>query len=218
VAQPFLAVRGFCPFKAAYENAQASFAACFAACSLGAASSEEIGRLKQVMDWKAGQTIADVGAGEGEMGFAAALTVGQTGKVYLTELDEQKRKALEKEVQKRGLKNAVAVQGAEKQTNLPDNCCDAIILRRVYQHVTAPSEMESSLLRALKPGGQLAVIDFPPRKSLSESDPVRDVPANRGGHGIPQRILIDELTRAGFRVKKTPNDWPDDGYCVIFRR
>lgn len=196
---------------------------CFVAClavllCLGAASKEEISRLRQVMGWKTGQTIADVGAGEGEIGFAAASVVGENGKVYLTELDETKRRALEKEVQKRGLKNAVVVQGAEKETNLPDGCCDAIVLRRVYHHFTAPIEMDASLLRALKPGGQLAVIDFAPRKRLSETDPVKGVPANRGGHGIPQKILLEEVTTAGFRVAKVLNDWPDDSYCVILRK
>lgn len=184
---------------------------------LAAASKQEIERLKRVMGWRPGQTIADVGAGEGEIGFAAATVVGETGKVYLTELDEKKRKALEKELQSRGVKNAVVVQGAEKQTNLPDNCCDAIVLRRVYHHFTAPMDMDASLLRALKPGGQLAVIDFPPRKWLTETDPVKGVPANRGGHGIPQKILIDELKQAGFRVDKVYDDWPD-GYCVIFKK
>jgi len=186
--------------------------------TLGAASNEEISRLSQVMGWKAGQTIADVGAGAGEIGFAAATTVGETGKVYLTELDEKKRKALEEEVQRRRLKNAVVVQAAEKQTNLPDNCCDEIILRRVYHHLTAPAEMDASLLRSLKPGGELAVIDFPPRKWLGEIDPVKGVPANRGGHGIPQKILIEELTTVGFRVEKVLNDWPEDSYCVILRK
>lgn len=185
---------------------------------LGAASKEEISRLSQVMGWKAGQTIADVGAGAGEIGFAAATTVGETGKVYLTELDEEKRKALEEEVQRRKLKNAVVVQAAEKQTNLPDNCCDEIILRRVYHHLTAPAEMDASLLRSLKPGGELAVIDFPPRKWLGVIDPVKGVPANRGGHGIPQKILIEELTTAGFQVEKVLDDWPEDSYCVILRK
>jgi len=186
--------------------------------ALGSASSEEISRLSQVMGWKAGQIIADVGAGAGEIGFAAAATVGETGKVYLTELDEEKRKALEEEVQRRRLKNAVVVQAAEKQTNLPDNCCDEIILRRVYHHLTAPVEMDASLLRSLKPGGELAVIDFPPRKWLGLIDPVKGVPANRGGHGIPKKILIEELTTAGFRVEKVLDDWPEDSYCVILRK
>jgi ubiquinone/menaquinone biosynthesis C-methylase UbiE len=185
---------------------------------LGALSTEEINRLQEVMSWKPGQTIADVGAGEGLIGFAAVNVVGETGKVYLTELDETKRQALEKEVQRRQLKNAVVVQAAEKQTNLPDNCCDRIILRRVYHHLTAPAEMDASLLRSLKPGGELAVIDFPPRRWLSLTDPVKGVPANRGGHGIPQKILVDELTKAGFQVEKVFNDWPDDSYCVLLRK
>jgi ubiquinone/menaquinone biosynthesis C-methylase UbiE len=185
---------------------------------LAAASSQEISRLRHVMDWKAGQTIADVGAGEGEIGFAAAAVVGQTGKVYVTELDEDKRKALEAQAQKRALKNVMVVQAAEKQTNLPDACCDGIVLRRVYHHFTAPMEMDASLLRALKPNGELAVIDFAPRKSLTESDPVKGVPSNRGGHGIPQKVLTDELSKAGFQVEQVLTDWPEDGYCVIARK
>jgi len=185
---------------------------------LSAASRDEIARLGKVMGWKAGQTLADVGAGEGEIGIAAASVVGETGKVYLTELDEKKVKALESEVKRRGLKNVVVVQAAEKQTNLSDNCCDGIILRRVYHHLTAPAEMDASLLRSLKPGGELAVIDFPPRKWLSENEPVKGVPTNRGGHGIPQKILIEELTSAGFTVDKVVDDWPEDSYCVLLRK
>jgi ubiquinone/menaquinone biosynthesis C-methylase UbiE len=185
---------------------------------LGAqASSDEVRRLGQIMGWKAGQTIGDVGAGKGEIGIAAAGVVGKTGRVYVTELDEEKRKALEGEVKSRGLANIVVLQAAEKHTNLPNECCDGIVLRRVYHHLTAPVEMDASLLRSLKPGGELAIIDFAPRKWLSESDPVKGVPANRGGHGIPKNILIEELTNAGFKVDKVFDDWPD-GYCVVFRK
>jgi ubiquinone/menaquinone biosynthesis C-methylase UbiE len=183
-----------------------------------AISESEIQRLSQVMNWRAGQVIADVGAGEGEIGFAAAAAVGETGKVYLTELEEQKLSALQKDTSRRKLKNVVVLAAAEKETKLPDKCCDAIVLRRVYHHLTAPVEMDASLLRSLRPGGLLAVIEFSPRKSLTASDPVKGVPANRGGHGIPKKILVEELTAAGFRLEKSFDDWPDDGYCVLFRK
>jgi len=186
--------------------------------ALAPASSEEIARLQKLMEWKAGQTVADVGAGEGEIGFAAAKVVGEQGRVYLTELDEKKRKGLEDEVRTRALKNVTVVQAAVKETNLPVACCDAIVLRRVYHHLTAPGEMDASLLRSLKPGGELAVIDFSPRKGLSESDPVEGVPANRGGHGIPQKILVEELKAAGFKIQKVVGDWPEDSYCVVAKR
>ena len=183
-----------------------------------AISESEIQRLAQLMGWKPGEVIADVGAGEGEIGFAAAAKVGKSGKVYLTELDEQKLENLKKEVERRKLTNVTVLAAAEKKTNLPENCCDAIVLRRVYHHLTAPTEIDASLLRSLKPGGELVVIDFPPNKSLTETQPVTGVPANRGGHGIPKKILLEELTAAGFVVEKTIDDWPDDDYLVIFGR
>jgi SAM-dependent methyltransferase len=195
--------------------------ACLVAASLclaAAQAADEIARLAKAMDWKPGQTIADIGAGEGEYSFAASALLGENGKVYATELDEKKLQTIKDEVAKRGLKNVIVLQAAEKDTNLPANCCDAIFLRRVYHHLTAPQEIDACLLRNLKPGGLLAIIDFPPRKWLTENSPVKGVPKNRGGHGIPQKILVDELTAAGFSVQQTFDDWPDDDYCVIFRK
>jgi ubiquinone/menaquinone biosynthesis C-methylase UbiE len=193
------------------------FLAVFLLCAF-AQPSDEISRLAQIMGWKAGQVIADVGAGEGYFAFAAAAAVGETGKVYATELDKKKLKALDEEVTRRGLKNVVVVEAAEKETNLPEACCTSIFLRRVYHHLTAPKEMDASLWRSLKPGGVLAVIDFPPRKSLTLTSPVKGVPGNRGGHGIPQKVLVEELRLAGFTLEKTYDDWPDDSYCVLFQR
>jgi predicted methyltransferase len=83
----------------------------------------------------------------------------------------------------------------------------------VYHHLTKPAEFDASLVRSLKPGGRLAIIDFPPRAGL---DPVEGVPSNRGGHGIPQKIVIEELTAAGLQVEKIVNDWPENDYCVLF--
>jgi ubiquinone/menaquinone biosynthesis C-methylase UbiE len=170
------------------------------------------------MNWKSGDVIADVGAGEGNYAFAALTHVGATGKVYATELDEKKLAALKQEAASRRFKNLEVLDAHEKDTNLPPACCDVIFLRRVYHHLTAPTEMDASLLRSLKPTGKLVIIDFPPRKWLTQSDPVKDVPENRGGHGIPQKVLIDELTAAGFFVDQTIKDWPEDDYCVIFRK
>src|SRR5260370_30498812 len=81
-----------------------------------AISESEIQRLSRVMNWKAGQVIADVGAGEGEIGFAAAAAVGETGKVYLTELDKGKGSALQKDASRRKLKNTVILEALEKET------------------------------------------------------------------------------------------------------
>ena len=174
---------------------------------------DEMKRLATLMGWKPGTIAADIGAGDGRFTFAAVEHLGAAGKIYATEIDTKKLEELKAEVAKRKLQNVVVVESKEADTNLPTACCDAIFLRRVYHHLTKPVEFDANLVRSLKPGGRLAIIDFPPRSGL---DPVEGVPANRGGHGIPQKVLIEELTTAGLQMEKVVNDWPSDDYCVLF--
>jgi len=189
-----------------------ALAAVFAAQVRGDAATE-IGRLAELMGWKAGTVVADIGAGDGKYTFAAVERVGASGKVYATEIDAKKLAELRDEAAKRKLANVIVVESKEADTNLPAACCDAIFLRRVYHHLTKPVEFDAGLVRSLKPGGRLAIIDFPPRAGL---EPVEGVPSNRGGHGIPQKIVIEELSAAGLKVEKIVDDWPEDDYCVVF--
>jgi len=187
-------------------------AAVFAAQTRGNAA-DEMKRLAALMEWKPGTVVADIGAGDGGYSFAAVEHVGAARKVYATEIDTKKLEELRAEVAKRKLQNVIVVESKEADTNLPTACCDAIFLRRVYHHLTKPVEFDANIVRSLKPGGRLAIIDFPPRSGL---DPVEGVPANRGGHGIPQKIVIEELTAVGLQVEKVVNDWPENDYCVLF--
>ena len=173
----------------------------------------EIGRLAELMGWKVGTVVADIGAGDGAYAFAAVERVGAAGRVYATEIDAKKLAELRSEVAKRKLGNVMVVESKEAETNLPAGCCDAIFLRRVYHHLTKPAEFDAGLVRSLKSGGRLAIIDFAPRAGL---EPVEGVPSNRGGHGIPEKIVIEELKAAGLQVEKIVEDWPEGSYCVVF--
>ncbi len=176
-------------------------------------SADEMKRLAALMEWKPGTVVADIGAGDGRYAFAVAQIVGPSGKVFATEIDTEKLAKLRSEVAKRHLNNVIVLESKEADTNLPPQCCDAIFLRRVYHHLTKPTEFDAALVHSLKPAGRLAIIEFPPRAGL---EPVEGVPANRGGHGIPQNIMIQELTAAGFRMTQTVADWPNDDYLVLF--
>lgn len=60
--------------------------------------------------------------------------------------------------------------------------------------------MNASLLKSLKPGGRLAVIDFtpPPPSDVNENPPGRRGEDNH--HGITLATLQKELTAAGFDI------------------
>jgi len=178
-----------------------------------ASASDEIARLAKLMEWKDGTVVADIGAGDGRFSFEAAKKVGPQGRVYATELDEGKLKELRAEVKRRNLTNVIIVTSKEADTGLADGCCDAIFLRHVYHHLTKPAEFDGRMVAALRPGGRLAIIDFPPRSGLEK---VEGIPPNRGGHGIAERLVVEELTAAGLRVEREVKDWPGDDYCVMF--
>lgn len=173
----------------------------------------EADRLAVLLDWHLGSMVAEIGAGHGQMTLAAAKDVGPAGRVFSTELDPKLLAHLEELAQTN--KSITAVKAAEAETNLPKDCCDSIFMRLVYHHLTKPIEIDASLFRSLKPGGLLAVIDEEP---ASGSTRVEGVPENRGGHGVPQKVLIQEVTSTGFQVVKAEDAWPDNGYCVVFRK
>jgi ubiquinone/menaquinone biosynthesis C-methylase UbiE len=176
-------------------------------------ATEEMARLAALMQWKEGTVVADIGAGDGRFSFVAAEYVGASGKIFATEIDEGKLKTMRAEVKERNFQNVIVVESSEAETNLPAACCDAIFLRRVYHHLTKPLEFDASILRSLKPSGKLAIIDFPPHPEYGK---VKGVPKDREDHGIQQKILIGELTKAGFQLEKVVDDWPTSDYCVLF--
>ena len=181
-------------------------------------SQSEVEQLATILDWKPGSTIAEVGAGKGKMTIAAAERVGPSGRVLSTELDPNRLADIKAMATKRRLANVTVIKAGEADTNLPAQCCDVVFIRDVYHHFTHPAEIDASLFSALKPGGLLAIIDFAPSKALGLIAPIKGTPKNRGGHGIPQQVLIDELTAAGFQVEVIPTNWPGRSYCVVFRK
>jgi ubiquinone/menaquinone biosynthesis C-methylase UbiE len=180
---------------------------------------KEARRLGDLMNWRPGEIIAEIGAGEGQLSFAAAARVGPGGRVYSTELDLTKLAHLRAEAARRNLQNVSIVEAGRVGTNLPDNCCDAIFMRHVYHHFEKPAQTDAAILRALKSGGFLGIIDFSPRRWLNATSPLDEPSRNHGGHGILKKALIQDLVSAGFEIVSQPGDWPNhQDYCIIARK
>ena len=183
-------------------------------------AAREVPQLAEVLALEPGMTLADVGAGGGAMSVVMAKWLGPAGRVYATDLRSEQLAEIRAAVAENGLSNVIVLEGAESSTNLPAECCDAIFLRDVYHHLTRPYEIDASLLAALKAGGRLAIIDFPPEAG---SNVPAGVPDDRGGHGIPPPVILAEVTRAGFRHLLTMPRWPPDDdrtrlFLVMFEK
>ena len=186
----------------------------------GQASESEIDHLADVLQLRPGSIVADVGAGSGEVSIAIAARVGPHGVVYATEIDPTLLEKIRNAAKRARADNVVAIAAAQHDTGLPPRCCDAIFLREVYHHLTDPIGIDHALYRAMRPGARLAIIDYEPSERPGESVPP-GVPASRGGHGVPKRVVAEELTESGFELAKTL-DWPISStvkhYCMVFVR
>ena len=179
----------------------------------------EVPRLVEALELRAGMTIADVGAGFGAWTMQLARWVGPNGRVYATDVAAAPLASLRDTVVREHLGNVTVVEGAVDRTNLPALCCDAILIRDVYHHLAQPADIVRSLAAALKPGGRLAVIDFPPRPN---SEVPAGVPVDRGGHGVPPEVVQREFGVALTHVRTIPMWSPDSQpaslYLALFRK
>ena len=180
----------------------------------------EVQRLAELLGVTSGSVAAELGSGQGRMTVSMAKIVGPEGLIYSTEIDKEMLAALKATVGA-GLSNVSVVQAEVDRTALPSGCCDAIFMRKVYHHFTHPAELTASLFESVKPGGRVAVIDFEPRWWRIWLSRPKGVPQNRGGHGMPVNVLIDEMQTAGFEVASRDLDWwtfPERRYCLVFRK
>jgi precorrin-6B methylase 2 len=179
----------------------------------------EIPELVKLLQLKPGMTVADVGAGFGAWTVRFAKVVGPSGHVYATDIGSQQLAALRDYAKREGLTNVTVLEGAADTSNLPALCCDAILIRDAYHHLTQPEKIVASLAAALKPGGRLAVIDFPPRPN---SEVPAGVAANRGGHGVPPEVVEREggmvLKHVQTIAKWAPESQPASLFLVLFQK
>ncbi len=175
-----------------------------------------------MLSLKPGDTVAEIGAGHGSMAVRMAKIVGSAGHVYATEIDPDRLNEIRKRVQDEGLDNITVIEATPTDSGLPAGCCDGAYMIGVYHHVTDPAATDASIFRALKPGARLLVNDFPPTLWLALFK-VKGVPANRGGHGVPDEIVVDEMTNAGFREVQETAPWHPgffirNNYAIVFAK
>jgi ubiquinone/menaquinone biosynthesis C-methylase UbiE len=122
--------------------------------------------------------------------------------VLTSELGEGRIGGLQRAVKNSGLAQITVVEGHPDKTNFPDACCDAIFMRNVYHHFADPAAMNASIVRSLKPGGRVAVVDFEPNRGRPEAARPSDR-ANNESHGTTPASVARELKEAGLEVIHT---------------
>jgi ubiquinone/menaquinone biosynthesis C-methylase UbiE len=163
----------------------------------------QIDRVMDLLQLKAGSTVADIGAGSGWFSVRASRRVGANGRVIAEDINPKAIAYIQQRAQREHLANIVPLLGTPDDPKLTPNSLDAALMLKVYHEIAHPSLVLANLRAALKPGARFGIID-------------RN--GNGGDHGLKESIVRDEVEHAGFRQVARYDFTKGDGqdYFLIF--
>ncbi len=141
---------------------------------------------------KPGMDVADVGAGTGFYSLLFAQKLGQLGKVYAVDISENFIKNILRRADEMKLNNIHGIVSNQTETHLQPASVDLVFVSATYHHFEFPQTMLASMYRALRPGGQLVIIDFRKQAGLSSAWVMSHVRGNK-------QAVIKEVEQAGFK-------------------
>lgn len=166
---------------------------------------ENVSNLIKNMRIKLNDTIADIGAGSGYHAFRMA-PLAKKGLVYAVDIQEEMLMAIEKSKESRKIRNIETILGSEKGVHLPKNSVDKILMVDVYHEFNFPSEMIASMKNALKPNGQLFLIEY---RDEDSKVPIKKI------HKMTEKQAVKEIEAAGFKLKENIENLPWQ-HCMVF--
>ncbi|MFN2377628.1 MAG: class I SAM-dependent methyltransferase [Candidatus Binatia bacterium] len=158
---------------------------------------------------KPGMTVADIGAGTGYFARRLSNAVGESGAVFVVEVEPSLIAHLRDRAEKEKTPNVVPVLASADNPRLPPSAVDVALFIDAYHHVDGRSAYLAVLQRSLKPGARVAIVEWKPGKQPygpKEED-----------HKIPREQVEREMAAAGFELAQAPDLLPHQ-YLLVFRR
>lgn len=159
-----------------------------------------------------GMDVVDIGAGTGLFMEPFADAVGPEGTVYAIDIAEPFVEHLAERAEAGGLTQVRAQLCSEDSIDLPPASVDKAFVCDVYHHFEYPEATLASIYDALRPGGELIVIDFERIPGVSSAWLMQHVRAGK-------EVFTAEIEGAGFElVEEVEIDKLGENYFLRFRR
>jgi demethylmenaquinone methyltransferase/2-methoxy-6-polyprenyl-1,4-benzoquinol methylase len=108
-----------------------------------------------------GQTVLDLAGGTGDLTAKFSRLVGPEGQVFLADINDSMLKVGREKLRDKGIVgNVEYVQANAEELPFEDNSIDIITIAFGLRNVTDKDKALASMLRVLKPGGRLLVLEF----------------------------------------------------------
>ena len=166
---------------------------------------ENVSNLIENMGIKPTDTIADIGAGSGYHVFRMA-PLANNGLIYAVDIQIEMLMEIENTKQFNKINNVETILGSETSIQLPVRSVDKILMVDVYHEFNFPIEMVASIKNALKPEGQLFLIEY---RGEDPKVPIKKI------HKMTENQAVKEMEAAGFKLKSNITNLPWQ-HCMIF--
>ncbi len=170
------------------------------------------GEIVAAFGLKPGDEVADVGAGTGLFMKPFSEAVGDYGRVLAIDIAPGFVAELRRRAREEGLANVEARLCSIDSVDLPAGEVEFAFVCDTYHHFEYPEKTLASLMTALRPGGQLVVIDFERIEGVSRPWVLGHVRAGK-------EVFRAEIEKAGFRFleeRKIPGF--QENYFLRFER
>jgi SAM-dependent methyltransferase len=148
--------------------------------------------------------VVDIGAGTGY--FSARLAhMTPKGRVFAVDVEPDMVKYLALRARRENLPNMEAVQGRPDDPRLPAQV-DRVLVVDTYHHIDARSAYFARLRGDLRPGAEVAIVDFTPQSPVGPPASAR----------IPRKRVVEEMDRAGYALAAEHAFLPYQ-YFLVFR-
>jgi cyclopropane fatty-acyl-phospholipid synthase-like methyltransferase len=159
-----------------------------------------------------GDRIADIGSGTGLYLQPFSERVGPDGRVYAVDISSRLVEFIERRVRKEGLGNVATVLSTADSTRLVPGSVTHAFVCDAYHHFVEYPAMLASIYEALRPGGQLVVVDFDRVPGKSREWLLSHVRAGKDA-------VRGEIEEAGFVfVEEIEVEQFNENYLLRFRR
>jgi ubiquinone/menaquinone biosynthesis C-methylase UbiE len=130
----------------------------------------KIDQVVAALNLRPGQVVADLGAGSGPFIPALAKAVTPQGRAYAVEIDKEFFPHIEARAKAAGVSNVRVVLGEFTDPKLPAADVDLAFLHDVLHHIADRPAYLSNLVKYLKPGARIAIVDYNPANSPHSAD------------------------------------------------
>ena len=148
---------------------------------------EECTTMLKALHLKPGQTVCDMGCGNGFYTLKLSSLVGKDGQVLAVDIQPEMLSLLRERAKEHKLDNIKTILGTPTDPDLPTGRIDLILCVDVYHEFSNPEEMLAAMRKSLKPGGRIALVEFraedpkvpiKPLHKMSKDQILREWPAN----------------------------------------